>query len=197
MIARRPTSLTHRVLRVALIAGVVLVCRTVRSGWPALLAPAVGLSLATLLAMGDLATGRIPNRQVTFALGAGGALMAISAVAFGSVDLLTRSLLAALIAGVPWFAVAFATSNRGVGGGDVKLAALLGLSLGQIDLLAVEIQLALALLTWVALALTTRRRRRDRFVFGPALVGSAIAAVVVCAILQRSGVVLDIQRLHR
>lgn len=77
----------------------------------------------------------------------------------------------------------------------MKLAALLGLSLGQIDLLAVEIQLALALLTWVVLAIT-RRRRRDRFVFGPALVCSAIAALVVCAILQRSGVVLDIQRLH-
>ena len=122
--------------------------------------------------------------------------MAVSAVAFGSVDLLTRSFLAVLIAGAPWLAVALATSNRGVGGGDVKLAALLGLSLGQIDLLAVEIQLALALLTWVVLAIIARRRQRDRFVFGPALVGSAIAAVVVCAILQRSGLVLDIQRLH-
>jgi leader peptidase (prepilin peptidase) / N-methyltransferase len=197
MIARRPTSLTHRVLRVALVAGVALVCTMVRSGWPALLSPAAGLSLATLLAMGDLATGRIPNRQVTWALVAGGLLMAVSTVAFGSVDLLTRSLLGVLVAGVPWLVAAIATNNRGVGGGDVKLAALLGLSLGQIDLLAVEIQLALALLTWVVLAFITRRRGRDRFVFGPALVGSSIAAVVVCAILQRSGLVLDIQRLHR
>jgi leader peptidase (prepilin peptidase) / N-methyltransferase len=169
----------------------------VRSGWPALLSPAVGLSLATLLAMGDLATGRIPNRQVTCALVAGGLLMAVSTVAFGSVDLLTRSLLGVVVAGAPWLVVALGTSNRGVGGGDVKLAALLGLSLGQVDLLAVEIHLALALLTWMVLAIITRLRRRDRFVFGPALVGSAVAAVVVSAILQRSGVVLDIQRLHR
>jgi leader peptidase (prepilin peptidase) / N-methyltransferase len=162
------------------------------------LSPAVGLSLAALLAMGDLATRRIPNRQIASALGAAGLLMAVSAAAFISVDLLTRSILGVVVAGAPWLVVAISTSNRGVGGGDVKLAALVGLSLGQIDLLAVEIHLALALLSWMVLAIITRRRRgRDRFVFGPALVGSAIAAVVVCAILQRSGVVLDIQRLHR
>jgi leader peptidase (prepilin peptidase) / N-methyltransferase len=180
-----------------MVAGVSLVCRMVTSSGLALLAPTVGLSLATLLAMGDLATRRIPNRQVTSALGAAGLFMAVSAAEFGSIDLLTRWLLGVLVAGAPWLVVALATSNRGVGGGDVKLAALLGLSLGQIDLLTVQIQLALALLTWMVLAIIARRRRRDRFVFGPALVGSAIAAVVVCAILQRSGVVLDIQRLHR
>jgi len=159
---------------------VLLVLVVVRFGLdpqlPAFLLLAV---VAVLLAVVDLQHQLLPDRVVLPALAAGAALLLGAAAAEGSWGALGRAALGAAAMFLAFLVMALA-SPSGLGMGDVKLAALLGLHLGWVSWSAVLVGAlgAFVVQALVALGLLASRRvRRDSAVpFGPAmLVGAALA----------------------
>ncbi len=134
---------------------------------------------AVLLGVVDARHRLLPDRVVLPALAAGAVLLALAAAVSGDWPALFRALLgaAAMFAGFLLLAV---VSPSGLGMGDVKLAAVLGLHLGWLGW-GVVLAGALAGFAVQAMAalvlLAARRVRRDGDLpFGPAmLVGAALA----------------------
>jgi len=179
VVARRgPLAIRPPVLEVATAVLFVLVVVGWGVSWqvPAfLLLAAAGVLLAVI----DLQHRLLPNRVVLPSLVAGAALLLVPAAAEGAWAALLRALLgaAALFAA---FLVLALISPRGLGMGDVKLAAVVGLFLGWLGwgvvlLGAVAGFVVQAVLALVLLALG-RVRRDSALPFGPAmLVGAALA----------------------
>jgi len=92
----------------------------------------------------------------------------------------------ALIGGVVWF-VAFAllalVNPNGLGWGDVKFAALLGIACGALSIRLVLIAALSGLIAGsiYALALMARGHRRRRIAFGPFMLAGAIASLISLA----------------
>ncbi|SNS09180.1 leader peptidase (prepilin peptidase) / N-methyltransferase [Geodermatophilus saharensis] len=132
-----------------------------------------------LLAVVDLRERLLPNRVVLPALAGGVLLLSLAALTGGAGDALLRAVLAAAALFAVYLAMALV--SPGLGMGDVKLAALLGLYLGWLGWPAVVLG-ALAgfvLQAVVALALLATRRigLRGELPFGPAmLAGAALVA---------------------
>jgi leader peptidase (prepilin peptidase)/N-methyltransferase len=141
----------------------------------------------------DLQTGRVPNRLVVPAIAAGFAVVASVAIVRTDASLLLRAVVGAVVLVVPWLVLALATEGRAVGGGDIKLAALVGLLTAVVDPLAVEVTLAASLVAWVVLGLWARVRSRKSFLFGPALVIAGLVGIVVACALTGPGVMLGIE----
>jgi leader peptidase (prepilin peptidase) / N-methyltransferase len=159
---------------------VLFVLVALRFGWswelPAFLFPA---SAAVLLAVVDLQHRLLPDRVVLPSIAIGAVLLFLAAVP----DHAWADLLRGVLAGVVLFTVylMLALINpRGLGMGDVKLAALLGLYLGWLGWPVVASGtvaafLAQALIALVLLA-TRRIGLRGELPFGPAmLLGAAVA----------------------
>jgi leader peptidase (prepilin peptidase)/N-methyltransferase len=133
---------------------------------------------AVLLAVIDLRHRLLPDRVVLPTLVLGAALLAVAALAEGAWAALLRAVLGA-VALFAVFLVLAVISPSGLGMGDVKLAAVLGLFLGWLGWGAVLIGavagfVVQALLALVLLALGRVRRDSD-LPFGPAmLVGAAL-----------------------
>lgn len=130
----------------------------------------------------DLQHFIVPNRIVYPAL----FLMAPILVVAAAVEDDWASLRGAALGGVLGFVILFVihfVSPRGMGFGDVRLAALLGVGLGWLDLGHVLLGLFLGFLTAsvISLALigTKRRSRKDKIPFGPFLALGAFLAVLV------------------
>ncbi len=127
----------------------------------------LGLVLVTTLVaitLTDLERRIIPNRILLVA-----AALGIAIAAVGDPDSLPERAIAAVAAGGLFFAAAIAYP-RGMGLGDVKLAALMGLFLGE-DV-AVAILVALLTGSAVGLAMIVRRgaaARKSAIPFGPFL----------------------------
>jgi leader peptidase (prepilin peptidase)/N-methyltransferase len=141
--------------------------------------------LGALLVEVDLRCLRLPDPLV----GALAVLVAVPLTALrlavpGEPGRLGRALLAAVLVGLAYLVVALLPS-RGLGLGDVKLAAVLGFLLGYLGWPAVVIGvLAPHLINGpVALFLLVTRRVRGRTAlpFGPALLVGALAAVALTA----------------
>jgi len=133
---------------------------------------------AVLLAVIDLRHRLLPDRVVLPTLVLGAVLLLCAALADGAWPALFRALLgaAALFAS---FLVLAVISPNGLGMGDVKLAAVLGLFLGWLGWGAVLVGAVAGFLVQALLALlllALRRVRRDSALpFGPAmLVGAAL-----------------------
>ncbi|HVF75057.1 MAG TPA: prepilin peptidase [Acidimicrobiales bacterium] len=134
----------------------------------------------------------VPNRIVYPTL----FLMAPLFLAAAVVDGDWSSLRGAALGGVLGFGILFVIhviSPRGMGFGDVRLAGLLGVALGWLDLGHVLLGLFLGFLTAsvvsVALIASKRRTRKDRVPFGPFLaVGAFLALLVGEPILRWYGV---------
>ncbi len=134
---------------------------------------------AVLLTVVDARHRLLPDRVVLPTLAAGTVLLALAAAGTGDWPALLRALLgaAAMFAG---FLVLAVISPSGLGMGDVKLAAVLGLYLGWLGwtpllagALAAFVVQALAVLVLLAAG---RVRRDGDLPFGPAmLVGAALA----------------------
>jgi len=138
--------------------------------------------LGVLLGAIDIACKRLPHKLVMPALWVGAALLAVVALVTWSWGTWARAALgaAALFA---VFAVLAVLPGGGLGFGDVKLAALLGLFLGWLGWRTV---LFGGLLPWLvnapvvlALLLLGRAERRSRLPFGPALLAGALLSIVV------------------
>ena len=139
-----------------------------------------------LLAVVDLQHRLLPNRVVLPALAAGTALLLVPALADGAWDALLRAVLGAVALFAVYLTLAL-VSPGGLGMGDVKLAALVGLYLGWLGWAAVVLG-ALAgfvVQALVALVLLAARRigLRGELPFGPAMLAGAALVIGGTALL--------------
>lgn len=153
------------------------------SGWSAEL-PAWTwfVALGLLLAVIDLREMLLPNRLLLPGTAVTAALLALAA----ALDDAWPDLLRALLAGGVSFAVLLVMAliaPTGLGMGDVKLAALLGLVLGWLGWEAVLLGFFLGFLLQAVLGLallaTLRAGRSTELPFGPALLTGTLVAVLL------------------
>jgi len=136
----------------------------------------VGLCLIVI----DARTHRLPNRIVLPTLGALTLLVMVEALATADVERLVRSLLGALALGA-FYAVLRLASKQGMGGGDVKLAAVIGLVLAwhgwSTLLIGATAAFLLGALHALVLMALRRATRHTRIAFGPWMIIAAALAV--------------------
>jgi leader peptidase (prepilin peptidase)/N-methyltransferase len=176
----------HPVVELAVPVLWVVLVRAVGWGWavaPALLLVPVGLAVAVI----DLRTLMVPTRLVWPALAGSIVLSVVSAVALGEPGLLVTAAVGALSLMAPlallwWFV------PGGMGFGDVRLAVLLGWTVGfsagtrpVAGVLLSVMCLGLAAVIGLVLGLVVLgvRGRRARVPFGPALVAAAFVCIAL------------------
>ena len=129
----------------------------------------------------DARMHRLPNRIVLPTLGGLLVLVLLDAVVTGGTLSLVRALLGALILG-GFYAVLRLVSPAGMGGGDVKLAVVIGLLLGWHGWqeLAVGAASAFVLGALYALMLIVLRRAdgKTRIAFGPWMIAGAVMGIL-------------------
>lgn len=143
-------------------------------GRPEVLGPA-WVFLATLVAIAaiDLEHQIIPDRITLPGITAGFLASFVNPLLTWTDSLLGIALGAGVI-----FAVIVA-SRGGMGGGDLKLCAMIGAFLGwKLTLLTVLLAVVLGGLVAVTLLIAGRRRRRDAIPFGPFLASGAVVSLL-------------------
>ena len=141
----------------------------------AMIAPFLGLLVA--LSIIDIRHRIIPNRIVYPSLLAFGAYIVIVGLAGGGLDVI-RAAIGMLAYGGALLVVAI-VSPRGMGMGDVKLAALVGLVLGSVGLRYVTVAAAAGILLGgmgAIVALIAGASRKQAIPFGPFLAAGALVA---------------------
>lgn len=149
-----------------------------------LLIALVHIALATLggwLIVIDVRTHRLPNRVVLPTLASLIAFAAVDALIAGQGIVFVRSLLGMVALG-GFYAVLRAISRAGMGGGDVKLAAVIGLVLGwhgwQSFVIGAVSAFVLGALYALTLILLRRADGSTRIAFGPWMITGALFGVV-------------------
>nr|MBA2438909.1 prepilin peptidase [Acidimicrobiia bacterium] len=146
--------------------------------------PAFLVFFAALVAVTviDLEHYIVPNRIVLATLVVSVPLLALAALVEGDWLSLRTALIGSVAAGAGLLVINL-ISPRGMGMGDVKLALVLGLYLGWLDLGHVLLGLFLGFLLGavggVALIALKLRTRRDHVPFAPFLAGGAVLAVLL------------------
>jgi leader peptidase (prepilin peptidase)/N-methyltransferase len=146
--------------------------------------PAFLVFFAALVAVTviDLEHYIVPNRIVLATLVVSVPLLGLAALVEGDWSSLRTALIGSVAAGTGLLVINL-ISPRGMGMGDVKLALVLGLYLGWLDLGHVLLGLFLGFLLGavggVALIALKLRTRRDHVPFAPFLAGGAILAVLL------------------
>ena len=135
----------------------------------------VGLWLVVI----DVREHRLPNRIVLPVLGALIVLLILEGVATGDAGRMLRALLGGLALGV-FYALMHLGSKQGMGGGDVKLAAVIGVVLAWHGwwtlLLGAAAAFVLGALFAIVLMMLKRADRSTRIAFGPWMIlGAALA----------------------
>lgn len=148
----------------------------------------IGLVHGALLGVGgwlvviDARTHRLPNRIVLPTLAALLLLVTVDAVATGRPEPMIRALLGGVLLG-GFYLVLRAISRAGMGGGDVKLAAVIGLLLAWHGWTALALGTASAFVLGAlyALVLMALRRadRATRIAFGPWMIAGAVLGVLL------------------
>lgn len=140
------------------------------------------LVVAARLVVIDVRTHRLPDRIVLPTLAALLALIAIDALAAHDTAPLLRAGGGLLMLG-GFYAVLRLLSRNGMGGGDVKLAAVIGLLLGWHGWQALAIGAAAAFVLGAVhagiLLLLRRADRRTRIAFGPWMIAGAVLGILV------------------
>lgn len=130
----------------------------------------------------DARTHRLPNRIVLPTLACLVVLAGIDALGTGQSRDLVRAVLGMLILG-GFYAVLRGISRAGMGGGDVKLAAVIGLVLGWHGWTSLAIGAASAFVLGALYALVLIRLRRadgaTRIAFGPWMIAGALLGIVL------------------
>jgi leader peptidase (prepilin peptidase)/N-methyltransferase len=144
----------------------------------ALLAPFLGILL--VLSVIDVRTKTLPNKIVYPSLLVVAVYLVVARLAGGGVDLADAAL--GFVAYGGGLLVIALISPGGMGMGDVKLAALIGLTLGALGLRSVAVAAGLGILlggVGAIVALLLGRDRKHALPFGPFLAaGAAVAALV-------------------
>lgn len=166
---------------VCLVAGA-LIGATVGLAWPLLfLLPLVPIGVA--LAAVDLRTHLLPTVVIWPAFGLTALLVLASGLLEGDRDALTRAALGAVVVFGLFFALWW-IHPAGMGFGDVRLSAVLGLALGYLGWTEVLLGVYGGFLAFAVPGLLVALVRRDRQVlkasypFGPFLLGGALLGVV-------------------
>jgi leader peptidase (prepilin peptidase)/N-methyltransferase len=145
-------------------------------------------AIAVPLALVDVKVLRLPDPLVAAAFVGGLLLLALAAVVTGRVEALPRALIAAALCGLLYGLLAL-FPRAGLGFGDVKLAAVLGLYLGWLGWFPVVAGVLLTPLVnlplVVGLLVTRRAGLRTAMPYGPAILTAAVLAIVISAL--RSG----------
>ncbi|KJQ54855.1 prepilin peptidase [Microbacterium sp. SA39] len=140
------------------------------------------LGIGAWLTVIDVRTHRLPNRIVLPTLAALIALAAVDALLAHESGPLIRALLGMLALG-GFYALLRLISRSGMGGGDVKLAAVIGLVLGWHgwEALVIGAASAFVLGSLYALALMLLRRadRSTRIAFGPWMIAGAVLGILI------------------
>jgi len=140
------------------------------------------VAAGVLLVVVDARHQLLPDRVVLPALGAGVVLLSGAAAATGNWSALLRAVAAAAVLFAVFLALALA-SPGGLGMGDVKLAALLGLHLGWLGWSTVLVGALAGFVVQAAAALVLLAARRvgrgDALPFGPAMVVGAGLAMAL------------------
>lgn len=130
----------------------------------------------------DARTHRLPNRIVLPTLAASLALVCVDALVIQRTGTLIGSLAGMLILG-GFYALLRGTSRGGIGGGDVKLAALIGLVLGwhgwQVLVIGAASAFVLGALYALALMAVKRANRSTRIAFGPWMIIGAVLGIAI------------------
>jgi leader peptidase (prepilin peptidase)/N-methyltransferase len=148
--------------------------------------PAVLLAISALLVLSviDIDTLRVPDVILLPSLAATSVLLVGACAIDGGVGQAVGALLGAVV-GFSSLALVHLISPRGLGFGDVKLAALCGLLLGWQGWWAVVAGLygafVLGAVVGVAILLLTSRDRRRHIPFAPFLAVATTLTVLVCA----------------
>ena len=170
--------------RVVVAASVVLLAAAGARFFDSWALPGYLLLFSVLLAVSviDLDHFRIPNRIVYPSLLASVPFLALAALLDDDWDGLREAVIGALIA-FGFLLVVHLIHPRGMGFGDVKLAALLGLYLGWLGLGFVPLGLFLGFflgaVIGVGLMVVGRKNRKDPIPFGPFLAAGAVIAVLI------------------
>lgn len=177
---RGPEPVASRALLAAVTAGLyVLVAWHLGPSWqlPAYFFLA---AVAVVLTVIDLRHHLLPNAVVVPALGAGLLLLALASAVDSAWDALIRAVLGALVLFVLYLALAL-ISPAGLGMGDVKLAAVLGLFLGYQGwgalLLGALLAAVFGALAGLVVLVTRRGGLRSDVPFGPSMLAGALVAV--------------------
>jgi leader peptidase (prepilin peptidase)/N-methyltransferase len=140
---------------------------------------AVGVALAMI----DIRVRRLPDRLTLPSYGVVGAALAFASLAEGTFAALSRAVAAMAVLFAAYFAVCALTRGAAVGFGDVKLAGLLGLSLGWAGwdqvVFAVFGAHAIAGLAVAGFALHGRAWRGRTVAFGPFLLAGWAGAIAL------------------
>lgn len=168
---------------VELLTGVVFAMVGGRLGadWalPAFLVFSAGLIALSVI---DLETYLLPRKVVYPTLFATAGLLLLAGAVTRDLRGLAEAAAGGLIAFAIFFAIHF-VSPKGMGFGDVRLAGVIGMALGWIELPLVGVGLflafVLATIVGVSLMLFGGRSRKDKVPFGPFLAGGALLAVLV------------------
>ncbi|HEY6622869.1 MAG TPA: A24 family peptidase [Acidimicrobiales bacterium] len=172
---------TARILGAALVTGGLFAGAADRFGAHLALVPYCAFfAVLVLVSTTDLSHGVIPRRLVYPAFGA----LVCLFVAVATADAEWHRLGSAAVGAAAAFAVVFVIwwlAPRGMGFGDVRLSALIGLATGRLGLMATYVALTSAfvvgLLFGIATAGLPRTGRTVRIPFAPALAAGAIVAV--------------------
>ncbi|WP_244927271.1 prepilin peptidase [Microbacterium sediminis] len=137
-----------------------------------------------VLIRSDLAEHRLPNAVVLPATAVVGALLTLASIAAGDTAAVGRAAAGALALGAFYAALWAIGRGRGMGGGDVKLALLVGLFLGWHGWPELALGGAAAFVVGgaSALALIAARRAtaRTHIAFGPfMLIGACLGPILV------------------
>ena len=146
-------------------------------GWALLGLWLVLVVLLVILAVYDLRWMLLPDKVMLPAAIVTAAIAVTRAAEAQSWVALRGPVLASLAAGGLFLAIALISRGRGMGGGDIKFAFVMGLLLGlRGTLVAMMIAFDVAALIAVILIAARRRGRRDQIPFGPFLVAGTIIA---------------------
>jgi leader peptidase (prepilin peptidase)/N-methyltransferase len=135
------------------------------------------LSSFIVLAVYDLRWYLLPDKVLLPIMIPAGAILISEATITGSVHVLWGPLLAAVVFGGAFYTIAAISNGRWMGGGDIKLAFVMGLLLGlQKTALAMFLAFDSAALVGLVLIALSRKKRSDMIPFGPFLILGTIAA---------------------
>jgi leader peptidase (prepilin peptidase)/N-methyltransferase len=181
--AARPSP-GRTVLTTALLGLLLPGAAAVAGARPALLSFGWAAAAAVVLGAVDLAAHRLPDRVTAPAAAVCTAALVADGAVVGSWDALGRALMAGIAAGAV-AALGWLLVPAGLGLGDVKLLALLGLVLGWLGwgvlLAGVFLGLLAGALAAVVLVAAGRAGWRTALPFGPPLLTGAVLAVALQA----------------